>query len=231
MNARHKNGDELSIHIVIYEQIQEENIVYVCIIRNVGPAQRMQRDLLDNYEKIRSAFNAFGTLRRKMDYLFDLLTESQKKDQTLQSLGNYIVTSLIMFSHADACLLRIKNKENFEVLSSFGFDDGWMGKKVVKIEKSLAFKAYLDGTYVRILDIATSPDYQTKHLALKNNLHALVAFPLAFQGEMIGSLSLYLKSNKNFNLLEDDFLVQYKKMVEFVLGIFYKSSRIDEMAQ
>lgn len=104
-----------------------------------------------------------------------------------------------------------------ELLSSFGPQD-WEGKSNIKFKNSLAEKAFLQESPLKIIDITTESKYQSKYLAKKNDLCSLLLIPLKFRSKFIGSISLYASPNRKSEIFENDFIEKYAKIIETVMA-------------
>ena len=225
LKSGHKNKREINIAATVTSiSLNDKNKVYYLLIaRDITNQRKFEEELRLKYEKIQQAYNRFGVIQRQMDYIFKIL-ELLDSSYDKKSIADYIVSSLIMITKTDACVLRIFNKQKgtLDLLSCFGVDD-WKGKANIKFENSLAQKAHESGGSLKIIDILNEPRYQSLYLSKKNNLTSLLLFPLHFQGEFIGSLSLYASPEKNLGIFENDFLEKYVKIIEIaVYAVFMK---------
>lgn len=224
IQTKHKNQTLVYVDATVtrVESGKWDTHSYILIARNIGQQIQLQNETLIRYEKMQQAYNEFWIIRRRMDYVFELVEVMNKKWQILADVWDFIISSLIMLTHANGGILRIVKGDVLEALSSFGLGAWWAGKKNVPYKKALAYKAFLKGENVKILDISLSPDYLTKTLAMKNNFSSLFAMPLVFRWEFIGSISLYIHSQRDFHIFENNFLPKYKQVIEIALGSFLK---------
>ncbi len=222
----HKNQTLLHIDVTVtrFQQNTWVPASYIFIARNIGQQIQLQKEILIRYEKMQEAYNEFWIIRRRMDYLFDLMSEIKKEWVSLLDISDFIVSSLIMLTRANGAIVRVVNGNYLEAISSFGLWAGWAGKKRVSYKTSLAYKAFLRWENVKILDVSLSPDYSSKTLAMKNNFSSLFSMPLSFRGVFIGSVSLYIHSQKDFHIFENTFLPRYKEVIEIALGTIRMSS-------
>jgi PAS domain S-box-containing protein len=227
LKTRHKNAKSISIAATLTTiQSEDKNTVYYLLIaRDITTQMQFQEEMALKYQKIQEAYVRFGVIRRQMDYIFEILellsTSADKK-----TIADYVVSSLIMLSKTDACMLRVYNKEkdSLEMVSSFGIQDA-DGKASIKRQDSLVQKAFEKRTPLKIIDIASEPRYQSAYLAKKNNLASLLLIPLTFQGQLIGSLSLYADPNKKLAIFENEFIEKHAKIIEVAIyTVFFKNA-------
>lgn len=222
LNAKHKNKTDLKIAAAITPIKSEKNkdiIFHLIIARDIASQIRFEEELEAKYRKIRDAYNQFGIIRRQMDYIFELL-DSYKESTTPKTIADFIVTSIIMLTKVDACVLRVYNSKNdtLDLLSSFGLARDWQGKSNIKYIGSLAEKAFIQKTSLKIIDLTKESKYQSKYLARKNNLSSLLLIPLVFKSKIAGSLSLYAGPNKKLEIFENEFIEKYAKLVEIIVA-------------
>lgn len=223
LKTTHKNTKSLNIAATLTTIENKANgaVFYLLIARDITNQIQFEEELALKYEKIQEAYNRFGVVRRQMDYIFEIL-ELLDSSYDKKSIADYIVSSLIMLTKTDACHLRIYNKakNTLDSVSSFGIMDA-DGKASIKYDGSLAEKAFLQKSPVKIVDVQNEPRYQSAYLAKKNNLSSLLVMPLKFQGEFIGSLSLYASPQKKLAILENDFIEKYAKIIELAIYTIY----------
>lgn len=219
LKSKHKNAKVLTIAATLttIENDAKNLVYYLLIARDITNQIQFQEELGLKYQKIQEAYLQFGKIRRQMDYIFeilDLLDSSYDK----KSIADYIVSSLIMLTKTDACMLRIYNveKDTMDLISSFGIQDA-DGKASIKYKGSLAQMAFEKKGPVKIVDIENEPRYQSAYLAKKNNLTSLLLVPLKFQGKFIGSLSLYANPEKKLAIFENEFIEKYAKIIEIAI--------------
>src|SRR3989338_9149741 len=208
--AKHKNKESVKISATLTPVFMGENkpvLFYLIIARDITSQAKLEEELSLKYKKIKDAYNKFGIIRREMDYIFDLLNiQEECSDQ--KQIGDFIVTSIIMLTKIDGCVLRIynKSKNTLDHISSFGLGADWRGKSSVKYPNSLVEKAFKMETPLKIIDITKEPKYQSKYLAKKSNLCSLLLIPLKSKGQLIGSLSLYCSPEKKLEIFENEFI-------------------------
>jgi len=193
---------------------------YMLIARDITNQAKFEEEISLKYRKMKEAYNKFGTIRRQMDYIFELL-ELCKDYHDKKTVFDFIVSSIIMLARVDACVLRVYNKDRntLDVVSSFGLANDWQGKASIKYRNSLAEKAFDQASPMKIIDITKEPKYQSKYLAKKNNLYSLLLIPLRFKSEPVGSISLYASPEKKLEIFENDFIEDYASLVEVVVAM------------
>ena len=222
LSAKHKNKESVKISATLTPVFMGENkpvLFYLIIARDISNQAKLEEELALKYKKIKDAYNKFGVIKREMDYIFDLLSiQEESTDQ--KQIGDFIVTSVIMLTKIDGCVLRIynKSKNTLDLISSFGLGSDWQGKSSIKYPNSLVEKAFKMETPLKIIDITTEPRYQSKYLAKKSNLCSLLLIPLKSKGQLIGSLSLYCTPEKKLEIFENEFIEKYAKLIEIVLA-------------
>jgi len=221
LRGKHKNKNKITIAAnltPIYSQDKKEVQLYLLIGRDITHQVKFEEDLALKYKKIREAYNNFGIVRRQMDYVYDLLDSCKGEDK--QTIANFIVSSIIMLTKVDACVLRQfnKKKNSLDLVSNFGLANDWQGKATIKYKGSLAEKAFNQDSPLKIIDITKEPKYQTKYLSNKNNLCSMLLIPLVFKNELVGSLSLYVTPEKKLEIFENEFIEKYAKLIEMVVA-------------
>lgn len=192
---------------------------WLLIARDITSWIKMEKELSSKYQKIREAYNNFGVIRRQMEYIFDLL-DYLKKTKDKKSIADFIVSSIIMLTRVDACMLRTYNarKNTLDLLSCFGVSKEWMGRSSIKLKNSLAEIAYKNNAPLKVIDIAQDPRHHAKSLASRSNLSSLLLIPLQFKGKLVGSLSMYVGPEKKLEIFENEFIEKYASLLELVVS-------------
>jgi len=225
LTAKQKSENTIKISATL-TQIPDEHDVdsgyYLLIGRDVTHQQRIEEELTLKYQKIKEAYNQYGIVRRQMDYLFDLLDISSENPDK-KSIADFIVSSVIMLTRVEACVLRVfnKGKNTLDLISSFGVDEDWQGKKSIKYQDSLAAKAFKQGMPLRIIDINEEPKYQSAYLARKHHFSSLLLIPLISKGELAGTISLYVTPERKLEIFENEFIEKYAKLIQVVIGVVF----------
>lgn len=195
---------------------------FLMIARDITRHVKLEEEITQKYQKIKEAYNQFGILRRQMDYLFELVDLTGEHPDK-KSISDFIVSSVIMLTKVDACVLRLYNpaKNTLDLLSSFGVDEDWRGKVSIRYAGSLAERAFVKKQPLRIIDLVKETKYQSPFLAKKMNLSSLLLIPLTYRGRFIGSLSLYANPDRKLEIFENEFIEKYSRLVEMVLGTVF----------
>ena len=221
----HRNSEPISVSATLTPVLSEDkkSANYCLLIaRDVTHQAKAEEELALKYEKMKEAYNKFGIIRRQMDYIFDIL-ELFKGSSDQKSMADFIVSSLIMLTRTDACILRIFNlkKNTLDLISSFGVGDDWRGKASLKFNHSLAQKVFEKKESLKIIDVTKEPRYQSANLAKKNNLCSLLLIPLRFKTKPVGTLSLYARPEKKLEIFENEFIERYARLIEIVVGTMF----------
>lgn len=222
LKGLHKNKNRIRVSATltpIFDKTKEKMLFCLLIARDITNQSKFEEELALKYQKMREAYNRFGILRRQMDYVFDLLEICNSSTNT-KTIADFIVSSIIMLTQVDACVLRLFNtkKKTLDLLSCFGVADDWQGKSTIKYEKSLVQKAFEKKMPLKIIDLTKEPKYQSKYLAKKNNLSSMLLIPLVYKGKLSGSLSLYVNPQKKLKIFENEFMEKYSRLIEMIMG-------------
>lgn len=217
----HKNRHPVSISATLTPIVSEDkkSITFCLLIaRDITTQKKFEEELAIKYQKMKEAYNKFGVIRRQMDYVFEIL-ELCDGNHDEKGIADYIVSSLIMLTRADACVLRLYNprRNTLDYLSSFGVGIEWQGKANIPLDGSLGEQAFQNHQSIKIIDVAREPRYRSASLAKKNKLCSLLLIPLQFQSKPIGTLSLYTRPEKKLEIFENEFIEKYAKLIEIIL--------------
>lgn len=223
LKGKHKNKKEITTSVTLSPIFAEDDrktvLSYLLIARDITNQVKFEEDLALKYKKMTEAFNKFGVIRRQMDYVFELL-DVFKESTDKKNVADFVVSSIIMLTRVDACVLRLynKKKDSLDLVSCFGLASDWEGKSSIKYDNSLAEKAFEQGSSLKIIDITKEPKYQSKYLANKNSLCSLLLIPLSFGSDLIGSLSLYVTLDKKLEIFENEFIEKYANLIAVILS-------------
>jgi PAS domain S-box-containing protein len=225
LKGNHKNKRQLDISATLTPINTEKNTeadYFLLIARDITNQIKFEKELAIKYDKMKEAYNKFGLLRREMDYIFELL-EIANTETNQKNIADFIVSSIIMLTKVDACILRTYNEEydSLDILSAFGLNEEWIGQGSIKYTGSLAEKANTQGKPLTIIDLISEPSYQSKALAAKSNFCSLLLIPLKFKGKLIGTLGLYTSPDKKLEIFENSFIEKYTKIIEIVVGAMF----------
>lgn len=222
LNGIHKNSQIINISATLTPIVSEDkkSITFCLLIaRDITTQKKIEEELTLKYQKMKEAYNKFGIIRRQMDYTFEILELCDGKHDE-KEIADYIVSSLIMLTRADACVLRLYNpkRNTFDYMASFGVGGDWQGKASIPFKGSLAERAFGTRQPMKIIDVAKEPRYRSPHLAKKNKLCSLLLIPLQWKSKPVGTLSLYARPERKLEVFENEFIEKYAKLIEVVLS-------------
>jgi len=220
---KYKNKTKLAISVTqtpIFNSLKTKVTSYLLICRDITNHRKVEEEIESKYKKIREVYQSIGVIKRQSDYIFDLLDMFEKYHYDAKSIGDFIVTSIIMLTRVDACALRFydKKSEKLKIISNFGFTEGWEWKSSIAFKWSLAEKAFNNNAPLKIMDINREHLYQSAWLVRKNDLTSLLLIPLTSKGKLIWSLSLYVKADKKLEIFENQFIEKYAKVIQIILA-------------
>ncbi|MBP9838469.1 MAG: PAS domain-containing protein [Proteobacteria bacterium] len=113
-----------TINPIVANQSESQSTMFLLILRDITNERKFEEELSLKYQKMRAAYNDLGVIRRQMDYVFDLVEICNSYDKP-HPFADFMVSSLIMITRADGCLVRCLNKTTgmLEMLSSFGMGE------------------------------------------------------------------------------------------------------------
>lgn len=219
----HKSGVpiEASLTASALFNIEGKIMGYAIFLRDISAQKKWEREIQDRFEKVQEAYKEMGKQRRYLDYLEELIEYALTPGTTRQNIATYLVSAFIMVSKANAATIRLYDKETDKLmLSSFsGLGEEWLSKKYVPYTGSLIESAVKQGTPLKIFDVVSSNQYFSPALARKNDLRSALIVPFVFQGEVLGSLTLYVSHEGNLNLLDDEFISTFSKQASLALKL------------
>lgn len=220
---RHRNKSKLNFSVTItpiYKKWDKKVSSYLLVCRDITNHRKIEKEIESKYQKIREVYNMMWKIKREKDYIFDLIDMFNNYHHDIYSLWDFVVTSIIMLTKVDACVLRTYNKidHSLDMISNFWLSNDWQWKKVLKYKNSLLEKAILQEWPIKILDLTKESKYKTQSLAKRNRLSSLLLIPLKCKWELIWSLSLYTKPDKKLEIFENEFIEKYSKVIELVLS-------------
>ncbi len=160
-------------------------------------------------------------LRNRDLELINLVEENRKalfRIQTLYNLSAKISSTLDInevFSLAargtaevmdvKGCSIRIldQSRKKYELVGAYGLTDSYLNKGPVDPDKSL--KDTLQGKIVFVADVANDPRVQYPKETLQEGIVTMLALPLIFKNEIIGSLRIHSSVHREFSSEELDF--------------------------
>ncbi|MBI5152802.1 PAS domain-containing protein [Candidatus Peregrinibacteria bacterium] len=165
------------------------------------------------FHLVQKSYKEVGAIKRKLEYLNDLIMFATI-DVPKAEIFSFIVSSIMSFTKADACVLRLykrKWKGKFFIEYASGVSPEWYNKKPIEYKGSLIEKALKSGGILRVDDIQKEASYSSRELARKNNFTSLVIAPIDLKTKLIGYVSIYFKNKENLELLDQDFLTVFLK--------------------
>jgi len=223
LEAKHRDKSKIRISITqtpILNEKKNKIVSYLLICRDVTNHRKIEMEMESKYKKIREVYEWIGIIKRQSDYIFDLLEMFENYHYDLSSIWDFIVTSVIMLTHADGCELRIydKKQDKLDMISHFWFSQDWSGKKKIHFKWSLAEKAFESWKPLKIIDLLQETKYQTPALARKHGMTSLLLIPLMAKWNFIWVLSLYTKADKKLEIFENEFIEKYAKVIQLLLA-------------
>lgn len=218
----HKNGTPIDVSLTYtsFKDKRGKSMGYSAIYRDVTLQKQWQRDLEQRFDKLQNAYNEMGKLRRYIDYMVDLL-DLAVTPTSHSDVCQFVVTAMIMVSHADTVTLRLfDHKENKLVLvTTAGNSTDWTSKGSISLKGSLAEKVFFDGKPLKILDVTQEPLYEAPGLARKNNLRSLLLIPLIYCDKPVGTISVYISAQKSLDILDHEFLPRFAKLAALIFSL------------
>lgn len=217
----HKNGKTMNVCLTL-SGIKDKGgkiIGYSALYRDITIQKKWERELQNRFEKIQEAYREMGKQRRYLDYLVDIINMAASNNYTIKQMANFVVNAMVMMSKVDAATLRLIDESNGKLFlkAQSGVGEEWWTKKALPYAGSLVEKAAKQGHPLKILDILSDPRYDSPNLARKNNLRSALVIPLEVKGAILGSLTLYLASEGNLSLLDDEFINIFAKQAALAL--------------
>lgn len=219
----HKNGKPISISLTCssLRDRQGKVIGLSVIYRDITPQKKWERELQDRFEKMQEAYKEMGRQRRYLDYLMEIINMAQSGNHTKKQVATFTANAILMITRVDAATLRLLDADNRKLIltAQSGLGEEWWSKKAIPYTESLVERAVQKGSPLKILDILNDPGYTSPALARKNNLRSALVIPLEAQGEVLGSITLYLSHEGNLNLLDDEFIGAFAKQAAVALKL------------
>lgn len=224
LHANHKQGHTVTVSATVTPVATGEtkgSHSLLLIARDITTQKKVEEELAVKYTKLRDAYNTFGVLRRHMDYILEL-AEFAAQPHQLKLVTDFVVNAVIMLTRVDACSIRVHDPKTktLETISSFGLSDDWLGAKTITYKESMTRKAFERGSALKIIDLTKQPNYHSRALAKKSNLHSLLVIPLIFQGELLGGLNLYARPERKLEILDNEFIERFAHVVTLVLAAY-----------
>lgn len=223
----HKNGKPINVSLT-YTAIQDthdRHIGYSAVYRDITMQKQWERDLQARFDKMQDAYMEMGKLRRYVDYLVDLLDLGTGVWEG-SNIYQFIVNAMMMFSKADAVILRRyeKAKEKLVLVANTGTAKDWHTKGAISVNGSLAEQAFLTKKPIKVIDVTQEPRYRTPGLARKNNLRSLLLIPMIVREEKIGTISVYISTENRIDVLDHEFIPLFARQAAIVLKLIAQLS-------
>lgn len=206
----HKNGMPVDVALTANALFNGNGSLmgFAIFLRDISAQKKWEHEIQDRFEKIQEAYREMGKQRRYLDYLTELIQYANTPGINKKNIATFIVNALIMITKVNAATVRLYEKEDDRLclIAYSGLSDDWVSKKYVPYRGSLVETAIEQKCPLKIFDIVSNSQYYSPALARKNNLRSALVIPLTCQGEILGSVSLYLSHEGNLNLLDDDFI-------------------------
>ena len=137
---------------------------------------------------------------------FIKITQAISSSIDLQEVLHLIVKSTCEITGSKGCTLILLDGEGerFEVKSSYGLSDQYLGKGPISADKSISDT--LKGEPVIIEDATSDPRVQYPHEAKKEGIASIVSVPIIFRERIMGALRLYTPVFCRFTQDDIDFL-------------------------
>ena len=158
---------------------------------------------------------------------FIKITRSISSSIDLQEVLHLIVKSTCEITGSKGCTLMLLDGEGerFEVKSSYGLSDQYVGKGPVSADKSIS--ETLKGKPVIIEDAASDPRVQYPREAKNEGIASIVSVPIISRERIIGALRLYTSILCHFTQDDIDFL----SAIAMQSGLAIENARMYEQAK
>lgn len=220
--ALHKNGALIQVALTYTALKDDANklLGYSAVYRDITMQKQWERDLQRRFDKMQEAYMEMGKLRRYMDYLGEL-TELCVKGAPQADLQTFAVHAILMFTKADAVVLRLVNpaEQLLELAATAGSLKDWDTKGSPPLKNSLAEQAFAQKKALKFLDITQEPQYRSAGLARKNNLRSLLLVPLQVGDHNLGTLSIYISTDKSLDVLDHEFIPLFARQIAMALKL------------
>lgn len=218
-----KRKDGILIHVSItmtaVKYMNGEINGYISIYRDISLQNKWEQELNIRFENLKEAYQALGKKSRYMDYFGELL-DIIVGNGAISNFHEYIVAAVAYITKVDACILRVYSDQTKQLIrkGSYGVGDEWRGKDVIMYKGSLAESAFEKKHSIKVYNILNEPKYQSTKLAQKHGFFSLMVVPLYVKDKLYGSMSLYLKNDSKFDLLDNDFIETFAKLISVALS-------------
>lgn len=220
--AKHSNEEIIYVSMTqthIYDK-QTHKTIYLLSCRDISNYKKIEEDNISKHKKLQEVYLYLWKTKREHDYIFDLLRFHQENYDNKKSICDFIVNSIMVISHVNACDLRLYNEKDntLEMISHFWFSQDDPDKKKIPFKGSLAEEAFERNESLKVLDIFKETKYQTPALARKHGMTSLLLIPMRSMDKKIWIIVLYTKDDKKLEIFENEFIEKYAKIVSLVLS-------------
>ena len=131
-------------------------------------------------------------------------------------------TALALGVRGCSLLLFDAQKKRLFHAASQGLSERYLRKGFLEAKKGLSDT--LEGRTVAILDVTADCRIQFSKLAQKEGIVSILGAPVRIKGELVGALRAYSRTQREFTVVEEQFLVG----VSDLIGVALESGRADE---
>jgi signal transduction histidine kinase len=153
------------------------------------------------------------------------LLSTKKEEEIFDSLADIITNNNTPFI---ACIIRtLDEKRTCLNISGISGIELKKDELILGINQGIVGKAFLTGKYCEIRNIAKSKKFVNKIWAAKNNLVSMLCFPLKnVKNSNFGTLSVYVKYEYIFDLIDIDYLSRFAEQVSSVIQIIQEKREL-----
>jgi PAS domain S-box-containing protein len=217
----HKNGTpiQVSLTFTVIKDRKGKPSGYSSVYRDITMQKRWEKELQDRFERLHDAYLEMGKMRRYVDYVVDLLDLGIGINPGA-NIPQFIASAILMFAQPDAVVLRVydEKKDCLTLASAAGGLIDWNSKGSIAVTGSLAESAFQTRRPLKVMDITQEPLYSSPGFARKNDLRSLLLIPLLVNQKLIGTISVYISSQKSLDVLDHEFIPIFAKQAALVLS-------------
>ncbi|WP_457551058.1 GAF domain-containing protein [Desulfobacula sp.] len=132
------------------------------------------------------------SIENKIDIeIFKVIKSAMRQSSDLEDMSNSLVQLLTGALDISGCTLFLENpdKQELEILTSFGLSAEYLSKGAISSKKSIA--AIYNQKPLVIMDTADTNLLQYPEDAKKEGIKSIISLPVVFSGKVIGGLRLY----------------------------------------
>ena len=148
---------------------------------------------------------------------FKQIAKLSNSDLPLRKLTNSIAGSTTKALQAAGCAILLLNpqKTYLDIIGAYGLSDIYLRKGPIKADVS--YPDILDGKIIAVEDILTHKGTQYPEYAQTENLKSLLGAPIVQQGEIIGEIRVYTRTERHFKPHEKDFISTVANLMASIL--------------